>query len=96
MLGGAKIIPGRWKEAVMMEEVKHLLPLMDSNVNLEERTKEHERSNHNITSNSIGQIRNHSMDGKRLIDIIQQSPNQFDVLKPEKEFWTKEKAVLEL
>lgn len=88
-MGGAKVVPGRWKEAVMMEEVKYLLPLMDS-------AKDHERSNHNITSNSIGQIGNHSMDGKRLIDIIQQSPNQFDVLKPEKEFWTKEKAVLEL
>ncbi|KAL3793548.1 hypothetical protein HJC23_007288 [Cyclotella cryptica] len=28
LLGGAKIIPGKWKEAVQMEEVKYLLPFM--------------------------------------------------------------------
>ncbi|KAL7517674.1 hypothetical protein ACHAWX_002581 [Stephanocyclus meneghinianus] len=30
LLGGAKIIPGKWKEAVEMEEVKYLLPFMTS------------------------------------------------------------------
>ena len=86
----------------MMEEVKYLLPLMDSHDNLdEERTNErvkqgqNQRSNHNNTSNDIAQIRNQTMNDQRLIDIIQSS-NQSDVMKPEKEFWTKEKAVLEL
>ena len=85
----------------MMKEVKYLLPLMDSHDNLdEERTNEHVKlenrcSYHNNTSNNIAQIRNQTMDGQRLIDIIQSS-NQSDVMKPEKEFWTKEKAVLEL
>jgi len=85
----------------MMEEVKYLLPLMDSHGNLdEERTNEHVKlenrsSNHNNTSNNIAQIRNQTMNDQKLIDIIQSS-NQSDLLKPEKEFWTKEKAVLEL
>ena len=29
LLGGAKIIPGRWKEAMKLEEVEYLLPRME-------------------------------------------------------------------
>ena len=97
MLGGAKIIPGKWKDAVEIEEVKYLLPLMSSN---EESSKAESRvsSDQNVRHHSS--IMNRTFDYQpRLIDVVKYSNetcNANAATKSQKEFWTQERAVLEL
>ena len=106
MLGGAKIIPGRWKDAMQLEEVKYLLPLMSSNA---EPSKDAIEQQHSTLENGmisdqnggyLSSIMNRTLDDEpRLIDLVKYS-NQTGCANAttmsEKEFWTQEKAILEL
>jgi hypothetical protein len=99
LLGGAKIIPGRWKDAVELKEVKLILPLMHKD-DFDE--KEQQQNEHKLEApeNQCFTGWNQTLDEQpRLVDIVEQPPNYTscnDVFKPEKQFWTKEKIVLEL
>ena len=94
LLDGAKVIPGRWKDAIEMEEVKCLLPLMTSDLSLNEQTQA-------PLGDSILLESKNTIEQFQLIEIAQQQQNLTSgdnnaTIEREKEFWTKEKAVLML
>jgi hypothetical protein len=95
LLGGAKIIPGRWKDALEIEEVECLLPLMND-AGVEERILSQQSraicTDLNMEYNAVNEQ-------LRLVDLVQQTANHTskdETTESKSEFWNKEKAVLKL
>lgn len=101
LLGGAKIIPGRWKDALEMEEVKCLLPLMNE-MGLEESILPQQSGiakREKVAKCSALNMKYDVNEQLTLVDLMQQTANQtahFETTGPKSEFWNKEKAVLKL
>jgi len=94
VLGGAKIIPGRWREAIELEEVKKLLPRMgvenkgsDSKVSTTQQS--HGDHYYGGENNTQTHHTNHSS------STIIPAPTSTTKIHA-KEFWSKEKAIKEL
>lgn len=85
LLGGAKLIPPKWKDAVELEEVKRLLPLMN-NENANEEVP-HQQATESIEVEAIDRGGNEQL---RFIDLVR------DPVVKRSKTWTKERTVLEL
>jgi hypothetical protein len=95
LLGGAKIVPGRWKDALELEEVKYLLPLMAEWQSEEDASKV---SDEEMIGIKTTDLRDEILDiNKRLIDIVGQNNHHRNAtIELKSELWTKEKVVAKL
>lgn len=85
VLGGAFIIPGKWKEAKKLGIIQRLMHLIDDDTGVSSTKKSKGTAKSN--SEEINAINR-----EPLISMVQPT----DALKQRKEFWSKEKAIREL
>jgi len=107
LLGGAKIIPGRWKEAMELEEVKYLLHRMEeydeynpqeteSEQIREIRTQQSRGLMHTGSTHNDASANANSTANLKLASLVSSSKSLSSMEMRRKEFWSKEKAIREL
>jgi len=107
LLGGAKIIPGRWKEAMELEEVKYLLHRMEeydeynpqeteSEQIREIRTQQSRGLMHTGSTHNDASANTNSTANLKLASLVSSSKSLSSMEMRRKEFWSKEKAIREL
>ncbi|KAL7457530.1 hypothetical protein ACHAWC_009103 [Mediolabrus comicus] len=84
VLGGAFIIPGKWKEAKKLGIIQRVMHLIDDDTNMSSTKKS------KVTTKSNSQI--NTINREPLISMIQHT----EATKLSKAFWSKEKAIREL
>lgn len=97
---GAKIVPGKWSDAVKLDEVKQLLPLLkakDAGTNNREEPLQKDTAKTQHSHGDEWNAKFHSSTtNETLKSLVSPSAPSNETGSQLKEFWTKEKAVRDL